>query len=236
MKTVPSAALFTRVESFFTDNLQHMRGASEHTVHAYRDALKLFFEFVAANKRCSLSGIALDDMTAETVSQFLLHLEMDRSNSAATRNCRRSAIRSFFRHLLRTDFVHSQQYARALAIPAKKVRHRPATYLEADEVRAILARPNPATVEGGRDYALLLFLYNTGARVSEAADLCWSDLQLTAPRLVCLHGKGRKDRLLPLWRDTVNALHRLRMNAQPDRQQHVFLNRRGEALSRDGIA
>lgn len=236
MKTVPSAALFTRVESLFTDNLQHMRGASEHTVHAYRDALKLFFEFVAANKRCSLSGIALDDMTAETVSQFLLHLEMDRSNSAATRNCRRSAIRSFFRHLLRTDIVHSQQYARALAIPAKKVRHRPATYLEADEVRAILARPNPATVEGGRDYALLLFLYNTGARVSEAADLCWSDLQLTAPRLVCLHGKGRKDRLLPLWRDTVNALHRLRMNAQPDRQQHVFLNRRGEALSRDGIA
>jgi site-specific recombinase XerD len=175
-------------------------------------------------------------MTAETVSRFLLHLEMDRSNSAATRNCRRSAIRSFFRHLLRTDIVHSQQYARALAIPAKKVRHRPATYLEADEVRAILARPNPATVEGGRDYALLLFLYNTGARVSEAANLCWSDLELTAPRLVCLHGKGRKDRLLPLWRDTANALHRLRMGAQPDRQPHVFLNRRGEALSRDGIA
>lgn len=236
MKTIPSAALFTRVESFFTDNLQRVRGASEHTVHAYRDALTLFFEFVAANKRCSLSGIALDDMNAETVSQFLLHLEKDRSNSATTRNCRRSAIRSFFRHLLRTDIMHSQQYARALAIPAKKVRHRPATYLEADEVRAILASPNLATVEGSRDYALLLFLYNTGARVSEAADLCWSDLQLTAPRLVCLHGKGRKDRLLPLWRDTVNALHRLRMNAQPDRQPHVFLNRRGEALSRDGIA
>ncbi|MGF6383227.1 site-specific recombinase XerD [Paraburkholderia atlantica] len=236
MKTLPSAALFTRVESFFTDNLRSMRGASEHTVHAYRDALKLYFEFVATNKRCSLSAIALDDMNAETVSQFLVHLEKDRSNSAATRNCRRSAIRSFFRHLLRTDIVHSQQYARALVIPAKKVRHRPATYLEAEEVRTLLARPDPRTVDGCRDYALLLFLYNTGARVSEAADLCWRDLQLAAPRQVRLHGKGRKDRVLPLWRDTVNALHRLRMGAHPDQQPHVFLNRRGEALSRDGIA
>ncbi|MCX5545507.1 site-specific integrase [Paraburkholderia sp. CNPSo 3076] len=236
MKPLPSAALFTRVESFFTDNLRSMRGASEHTVHAYRDSLKLYFEFVATNKRCSLSAIALDDMNAETVSQFLAYLEKDRSNSVATRNCRRSAIRSFFRHLLRTDIAHSQQYARALVIPAKKVRHRPATYLEAEEVRALLARPDPRTGDGCRDYALLLFLYNTGARVSEAADLCWRDLQLAAPRQVRLHGKGRKDRVLPLWRETVNALHRLWMSAHPDQQPHVFLNRRGEVLSRDGIA
>jgi site-specific recombinase XerD len=91
MKTVPSAALFTRVESFFTDNLQRMRGASEHTVHAYRDALKLFFEFVAANKRCSLSGIDLGDMNAETVSQFLVHLEQDRSIRKADGSSRASS-------------------------------------------------------------------------------------------------------------------------------------------------
>ncbi len=145
MKTTPSSALFTRIESFFTEYLQRMRGASIHTVHAYRDALKLFFEFVAANKRCSVSGIDLGDMTAETVARFLVHLETDRSNSVATRNCRRTAIRSFSKYLLRTDIVHSQQYAGALAIPAKKTRYRPATYLEADEVRAILAMPYTKT-------------------------------------------------------------------------------------------
>ncbi len=236
MKNAPSAALFIRVESFFADYLQRARGASIHTVRAYRDALKLFFEFVAANKGCSVSGIDLGDMNATTVSRFLLHLETDRSNSVATRNCRRTAVRSFFKHLLRTDIVHSQQYAGALAIPAKKARHHPVTYLEADEVRAILARPNTKTLGGLRDYTLLLFLYNTGARVSEAADLCWNDLQLTTPRQVRLHGKGRKDRLLPLWRETADSLRRLGTINHPDTQPHVFLNRHGEALSRDGIA
>ena len=236
MKNAPSAALFIRVESFFADYLQRARGASIHTVRAYRDALKLFFEFVATNKGCSVSAIDLGDMNAATVSRFLLHLETDRSNSVATRNCRRTAIRSFFKHLLRTDIVHSQQYAGALAIPAKKARHQPATYLEADEVRAILATPNTKTIRGHRDYALLLFLYNTGARVSEAAGLCWNDLQLASPRQVRLHGKGRKDRLLPLWRETADALRRLGTIDHPDTQSHVFLNRHGEALSRDGIA
>lgn len=236
MKTAPSSALFIRVESFFTEYLQRMRGASIHTVRAYRDALKLLFEFIAANKKCGVSGIDLGDMNAETVARFLLYLETDRSNSVATRNCRRTAIRSFFKHLLRTDIVHSRQYSEALAIPAKKARHRPATYLEADEVRAILTKPNTKATRGWRDYTLLLFLYNTGARVSEAADLCWNDLQLASPRQVRLHGKGRKDRLLPLWRETADALRRLATINHSDTQPHVFLNRHGEALSRDGIA
>jgi site-specific recombinase XerD len=236
MKAAPSTALFTRVESFFTEYLQRMRGASIHTVRAYRDALKLFFEFVAANKKCGVSGLDLGDMNAEAVAGFLLHLEKNRSNSVATRNCRRTAIRSFFKHVLRTDIVHSQQYSEVLAIPAKKARHRPAMYLEADEVRAILSKPDAKTLRGWRDYTLLLFLYNTGARVSEAAGLCWNDLQLASPRQARLHGKGRKDRLLPLWRETATALRRLETINHPDMQSHVFLNRHGEALSRDGIA
>ena len=238
MKAAPSTALFIRVESFFTEYLQRMRGASIHTVRAYRDALKLYFEFVAASKRRSVSSLDLGDMNAETVARFLRHLETDRSNSVETRNCRRTAIRSFFKHLLRTDIVHSQQYAEALAIPAKKVRHRLATYLEANEVRSILAKPDTKTVGGWRDYTLLLFLYNTGARVSEAAGLCWGDLQLASPRQVRLHGKGRRDRLLPLWRETADALRRLATinRTETPRESHVFLNRSGEALSRDGIA
>src|SRR5439155_1615555 len=148
----------------------------------------------------------------------------------------RAAIRSFFKHLVRNDLAHSQQYMRVLAIPSKKTRQRPATYLEADDVRAIIATPDRRTADGWRDYTLLLFLYNCGARVSEAADVRWDDLQLVPPRQVRLHGKGRKDRLVPLWRETANALHRLRRMPPVRDQQHLFLNRHGHPLTRDGVA
>ena len=236
MKPASSTALFIRVESFFTEYLQHMRGASIHTVRAYRDALKLFFEFVAANKKCSVSGLDLGDMKAETVARFLLHLETDRSNSVATRNCRRTAIRSFFKHLLRNDVAHSLQYMRVLAIPAKKARQRPATYLEAEEARLIIGTPDKRTLEGWRDYTLLLFLFNCGARVSEAAGLRWDDLHLAAPRQVRLRGKGKKERLLPLWSETADALHRLRGISTGADGQCVFVNQHGRPLTRDGIA
>jgi site-specific recombinase XerD len=137
---------------------------------------------------------------------------------------------------MRSDLSHAQQYSRVLAIPAKKARQRPATYLEANDVRAILAAPDRRTRDGWRDYTLLLFLYNCGARVSEASGLTWGDLQLMAPRQVRLRGKGRKERLLPLWRETADALHRLRSMSSAGDQQYVFLNRHGQPLTRDGIS
>ena len=149
-------------------------------------------------------------MDADAITGFLDHIEVNRSNSAATRNCRRAALRSFFKHLVRNDLAHSLQYTRVLAIPSKKARQRPATYLEADDMRAIIAKPDRRTADGWRDYTLLLFLYNCGARVSEATGIRWTDLQLVPPRQVRLRGKGRKERLLPLWRETADALHRLR--------------------------
>jgi integrase/recombinase XerD len=108
--------------------------------------------------------------------------------SAANRNCRCAAIRSFFKHLVRNDLAHLRQYTRVLAIPSKRTRQRPATYLEADDVRAIIAKPDRRTPVGWRDYTLLLFLYNCGARMSEAADVRWDDFQLVPPRHVRLRG------------------------------------------------
>ena len=102
--------------------------------------------------------------------------------------------------------------------------------------RAIIAKPDRRTVDGWRDYTLLLFLYNCGARVSEATGVRWNDLQLVPPRQVRLHGKGRKERLVPLWRETADALHRLRSMAMSADQQHVFVNRHGQPLTRDGVA
>ena len=137
---------------------------------------------------------------------------------------------------MRNDLARSLQYTRVLAIPSKKARQRPATYLEADDVRAIITRPDRHTADGRRDYVLLLSLYNCGARVSEVTGMLWSDLQLTPPRQVRLHGKGRKERLVPLWRETADALRRLRSMADSADQQHVFVNRCGHPLTRDGVA
>lgn len=228
--------LFALVESFFIEYLPRQRGASRHTVRAYRDALKLLFEFVAQRSGRQVASLELGNLDADAITGFLDHIEANRSNSAATRNCRRAALRSFFRHLVRNDLAHSLQYTRVLAIPSKKARQRPATYLEVDDVRAIIAKPDQRTADGWRDYTLLLFLYNCGARVSEVTGVLWTDLQLVPPRQVRLRGKGRKERLVPLWRETADALHRLRSMATSADQQHVFVNRHGQPLTRDGVA
>jgi site-specific recombinase XerD len=229
-----SGELFALVQSFFTEYLPRQRGASYHTIRAYRDALKLLFEFTAHGNGRDVSALTVEDLDADAIASFLDHIEISRSNSAATRNCRRAAIRGFFKHLLRNDLTRSVQYSRVLAIPSKKARQRPSTYLEADDVRAIIAKPDQRTRAGWRDYTLLLFLYNCGARAAEATALQWVDLQFTSPRQVRLRGKGRKERLLPLWRETANALQRL--IGMRTSQQYVFVNRHGQPLTRDGIA
>ena len=236
MSRQPSRGLFAHVQSYFTEYLPRQRGASAHTIRAYRDALTLLLRFVADQRGRGLDALQLSDLDADAVTRFLDHIEIERSNLPITCNCRRAAIRGFFKHLLRNDMAHSLQYMRVLAIPAKKARQRPATYLEAEEVRLIIGMPDRHTHDGWRDYTLLLFLYNCGARVSEAAELQWDDLHLMAPRQVRLRGKGRKERLLPLWPETANALHRLRGMSRGADGQCVFVNRQGRPLTRDGIA
>ena len=236
MSRPASRSLFGHLQAYFTEYLPGQRGASVHTIRAYRDALTLLLKFVAEQRGCGVASLQLSDLDAEAVMRFLDHIETARSNTAATRNCRRAAIRGFLKHLLRDDLTHSQQYMRVLAIPAKKARQRPATYLEPEDARLIIGMPDKRTPDGWRDYALRLFLYNSGARVSEAAGLRWDDLHLTSPRQVRLRGKGKKERLLPLWAETATALHRLRGMSASFEQHCVFVNRQGQPLTRDGIA
>lgn len=228
--------LFAQVQSYFIDYLPKQRGASVHTIRAYRDALTLLFRFVADQRGKGVASLMIEDVDVNAVGQFLNHIEADRSNTATTRNCRRAAIRGFFKHLLRNDFLHAQQFMRVLAIPSKKARQRPATYLEPPDARLIIDAPDKRSRDGWRDYVLLLFLYNCGARVGEACGLQWDDLQLAAPRQVRLRGKGKKERLLPLWPETAHALHRLRGLTGSAGGQCVFLNRQGQPLTRDGVA
>lgn len=221
------------VEAFFREYLQRIRAASPHTIRAYRDTLKLYFVFLSRGDR-ALSAVQLDDLNTGTVLEFLQHLEEVRKNGRATRNYRLAALRSFFEYLLRNDPTRAEQYHRVLAIPAK--RHHPpsASYLEPEEVRVLLAQPNRKTALGARDHALLLFLYNTGARISEALAVQKGDLCMAKPRQVRLHGKGNKDRICPLWRETAQALQHLCSESQDSAV--LFNNARGEPLTRDGVA
>lgn len=231
--------LLTLVESYFNQHLRRIRGASVHTVRAYGHALRLFFSFLARRTRRSISALCLDDITIEHVLAFLDDLESTRGNSAATRNCRLAAVRGLVEHLLRHDLSRAKQYQRILSVRAKKARGRAVAYLEPEQVRAILARPDQSTWAGRRDRALLLFLYNTGARVSEALSLTPADVQGAAlrPRHVRVRGKGNKERCCPLWPETATALVRVITDGGAHANATcLFRNARGGPLTRDGVA
>ncbi|MBE3132597.1 MAG: site-specific integrase [Acidobacteria bacterium] len=183
--------LLVLVQTFFQKYLRGVRAASDHTVRAYRDTLRLFFTFLVdrdRHSRRSAADLTLDDIHAEAVLAFLDYVETQRGNSVATRNCRLAALRSFAQHLLRHDMVHAEQYGRILAIASKRAALRVIPYVEPEEARAIIATVGPNTPHAARDRALLLFLYNTGARVSEALAVRPRDLRLDRPRQVRLQG------------------------------------------------
>jgi integrase/recombinase XerD len=234
MSCSKSEALLGLTESFFHNYLQHTRGASAHTVRAYRDALKLFYLFLADQKHKPVSDLALEDIQSDAVLGFLDHVESRRGNSAVTRNCRLAAVRSFVQHLLRQDVTRAGQYGRILAIRNKKALRRTTTYLEPEEARAVIAAIDHRSRNGERDHALLLFLYNTGARVSETLAVRASDLRLERPRQVRLLGKGQKERICPLWSETASALRRI---IRVGGAEHLlFRNTRRAPLTRDGVA
>lgn len=232
----PADSLFRFVESFFREYLQRVRNASRHTVLAYRDTLRLFFSFVADACGRPVADLRLDDLSLEMVMDFLDHLESNRRNGPSTRNLRMTALRTFFRHLIRQDPPRGAQYQRVLSLPSKKTPQPVVTYLEPEEVQGLLRQPDRRRAKGLRDHALLLFLYNTGARISEALAVRRDDLQVLRPFQVLLHGKGRKERICPLWRETVVALKRLIDQLLPRPDGYVFRNGRGEPLGRHGAA
>ena len=229
-----SESLLGLTESFFKNYLQHTRGASAHTVRAYRDALKLFYLFLASHTHKPLANLVLEDIQSDAVLAFLDHVESQRGNSAVTRNCRLAAVHSFVQHLLRQDVTRAGQYGRILAIRNKRALQRTAIYLEPEEVRAVIAAVDGRCRNSERDHALLLFLYNTGARISEALAVRACDLRLERPCQVRLLGKGQKERICPLWSETVSALRRIIRTGRAEGT--LFRNVRGEALTRDGVA
>jgi integrase/recombinase XerD len=236
MNLTASTLLARTLRTFFIDFLPAQRAMSPHTLRSYRDSLKLLLQFTVG-KNQDPSVLTVEHLTAERILAFLHHLEATRQNKASTRNVRLAAIHSFFRYLAGQQPQYLEQAQRVLSIPAKRTDTREVQYLEFDEFQAILRTINRTTRDGRRDFALLTLLFNTGGRVSEVVALQASDLRLTPPVSLRLRGKGRKERVCPIWPETARLLreHLEELGIHPDRPETVFHNHQGRPLTRFGV-
>lgn len=223
------------LHAFFYERLVEQRNVSPHTVKSYRDTWRLFLRFAAARHKRAVAALTLADLAASDVTAFLQHSEQVRKVSIGTRNCRLAALRSFFCFVAEREPAAIAQCADVLHIPVKKSPTPAPQYLESGEIEAILDQPDRKCVEGQRDHVLLLFLYNTGARIQEALDVCPAAIRFEAPMCVRLFGKGRKERICPLWPETVALLKALRKRQPCADDEPLFVNRYGAPLGASGV-
>lgn len=224
--------LGTWIRRFLLEYLVQDRNLSPHTRHSYRDALVLLLPFASAQLRRPVDKLIVIDLSADLVRSFLQHLETERHCSIVTRNQRLAAIHSLARYIGEHSPEHIEWCAQIRLIPLKRAARGGIGNLEKPQLDALLSAPDRNTSQGRRDYSLLLFLYNSGARADEVARLRISDLSLDAASVRIL-GKGRRTRHCPLWACTIEALRASVGIRGPD--EPVFLNRRNQPYTRFGI-
>jgi site-specific recombinase XerD len=224
------------LQAFFAEHLLTHKRASPQTIASYRDTFRLLLRFIQGKTGTEPSALPLTALDADAVLSFLDHLERDRGCSVRSRNNRLAAIRSFFRVVSLRVPDRLGQVTQVMAIPIKRGDKRLVHYLSRDEVKALLAAPDRTVWCGRRDHALLLTLYNTGARVSEIIALRREQVRLEAADThVELLGKGRKERVVPLWADTAKVLRAWFRELGNDGNGVAFPGVRGTGLSRDGV-
>lgn len=234
MKTTPDFAML--LESFFTERLMKQRRASPHTIRSYRDTFHLFLQFAQKRLCKQPSQLEFTEIDAPLISSFLDEMEASRSISSRSRNVRLAAIRSFFKYAAYEAPAQSAQIQRVLAIPSKRHTRRLVTFLTKPEVAALLLAPDQRTWSGRRDHALLLLAVQTGLRLSEITGLQKQNLVLTGVGAhVRVIGKGRKERCIPLTKQTVAVLQAWAREPAKNNSPTLFPNARGGRLSRDGV-
>lgn len=230
-----SGSLAPLLESFFIERLIHQRQASVHTIASYRDAFRLLLRFAHSRTGKQPHQLDLVDLDAEMVGAFLSMLETDRGVTVRTRNARLAAIHSFFSYAAFHRPENAALIQRVLAIPTKRTSTTLVTFLNDEEVDALLAAPNLSTWTGRRDRALLLVAIRTGLRVSELTSLRSSDVEFgPGAHLNCL-GKGRKQRITPLDKSTRTVLALWLRERGGAAEGQVFPGPSGRALTRDAV-
>lgn len=221
------------IRRFLMEYIIRERNLSRNTQASYRDTLALLLPFVATKAKKPIDLLSIQDLSADRVRTFLHYLEQERKCLITTRNVRLAAIHAFARFVAEHSPEHVDWCAQVRGVPFKKSCKAPATYLDKNEMDALLNAPNRNSVQGARDYMMLLFMYNTGARANEVARLTVGNLNLIDPPSVKLAGKGNKTRICPLWSLTAKLLAPVVAGRSPE--DPAFLNRRHQPITRFGI-
>lgn len=236
MKTSSSNSDFpVLIQNFFCERLMNQQNVSPKTIAAYRDTFRLLIGYLETSMKRSASAITLADLDAPNILGFLDHLETERQNSIRTRNARLAAIRAFLKYAAIHSPTSLPTIQRVLAIPTKRFQPPCLTFLSRAEMEAILAAPGSSRWSGQRDRVMLATMYNTGARVSEIISLRIADVTLTPSASVRIQGKGRKLRVVPLWRKTAKQIGEWLKHISQDPETPLFPNTVGRPLTRSGV-
>ena len=223
------------VQAFFTDYLVEQRALSPQTVAGYRDAFTLFLTFAHQYLGTWPAAMNLSDITPALILAFLEHLERERHNSIRSRNIRLAALRAFLKFASHHDLSALQTIEQALAVPMKRFELPLPEFLSREEMLAIIGDPGMTWISR-RDHLLLGLLYNTGARVSEIIHIKVADVVLDDAACVHLHGKGRKQRAVPLWKSTVKEIRAwLRLTPTLGNDSALLPNREGQPMTRNNV-
>jgi site-specific recombinase XerD len=228
-------ALAPTLQAFFTDRLTRQRQASPQTIAAYRDTWRLLLAFTARRTGRQPGQLDFADLDAPLIGSFLDHLEHDRGNSPRTRNARLAAIHSMFGYAALQHPEHAESISRVLAIPPRRFDKALVTWLTEQELDALLAAPDNSTRAGRRDHAMFALAAQTGLRISELTGLTCGDVHLGSGPHVSCHGKGRKERITPLTKNTIAVLRAWLAEQRGEPEQPLFPNRTGGRLSRDAV-
>jgi len=223
------------LQNFFVEYLCNQKRVSPQTIASYRDTFRLLLEFIRDKYRIEPAAVSIKNLDVEVILSFLDHLEQSRHNSIRSRNLRLAAIRSFFRLVALRDPAQVSHAARVLAIPVKRTDRRLIKALTREEMEAILSALDLSQWSGRRDHALLLTLYNSGARVSEITALEQSQFCFGAQSFLRFQGKGRKERAVPLWTKTARALQTWFRELSGRETNLAFVSARGRKLTRNGV-
>ena len=223
------------LQQFFNNRLINQQNASNQTVASYRDTFRLFLQFIESSKGIKPSSVTFEIFHPDTIVSFLNYLEQERGNSIRTRNNRLAAIRAFVQFVAGQNPMFLSFSQRILAIPMKRFNRPLVGFLSENEMNAVLNAPDIFKWHGRRDKIMFLTLYNTGARVSEIISLRIKDISIQKIGFVTIHGKGRKERTVPLWKKTITSLKTWlkEVNTMPD--YPLFPNAKGNFLSRSGV-
>ena len=230
----PGVCLAPLLQRFFAERLMDQQNVSKRTVASYRDTFRLLLLYMERRNKVAPCDLTLGELGPDAITDFLKYLEAERGNCIRTRNARLAAIRSFLHYAAAFDLAFISSIQRVLAIPMKRFNRPTVGFLSREEIGAILDSTD-ATWSGRRDQVLFRTLYNTGARVSEIISITVRDLDLSGSKSLTLHGKGRKERVVPLWHTTIRALKGWirELGGSPDGP--VFASAQGHGLSRPGV-